>query len=55
MSPEALEIIGPKEFYLDEDIEINRKTNPSLRGSLLFIWCEKNSSEHFQEAGGTPL
>ena len=27
--------------------------NPILRGSLLFIWCEKNSSNHFHVAGET--
>lgn len=29
-------------------------TNPNFRGSLLFIWWEKNSSEHFHDAGETP-
>lgn len=30
------------------------ETNPNSSGSLLFTWCEKDSSEHFQDASQTP-
>ena len=35
-------------------LHITLEADPSLRGSLLFTWSEKDSSEHFQEAGETP-